>query len=169
MTAAIAIELLAKDHDRKTFRCGTEALDRYLQRQASQDARNRVAAAFVLTEPPDRRVLGFYTLSSSIVRLDQLPETLSKRLPRYPQLPATLLGRLAVDQAARGRRYGELLLMDALRRSFESANEIGAMAVIVDAKDHDAAAFYARYGFAPLPDNDGRLFLPMAAVAALFG
>lgn len=122
----------------------------------------------MLTEPPDRRVLGFYTLSSSTIQLDSLPEKLAKKLPKYPQLPATLLGRLAVDVTARGKRYGELLLMDALRRSLEAATEIGAMAVIVDAKDDGAAAFYARYGFEPLPEHERRMYLPMGQVAAIF-
>lgn len=122
----------------------------------------------MLTEPPDRRVLGFYTLSSSTIQLDSLPEKLAKKLPKYPQLPATLLGRLAVDVTARGKRYGELLLMDALRRSLEAATEIGAMAVIVDAKDDGTAAFYARYGFEPLPEHERRMYLPMGQVAAIF-
>ena len=164
----LAIEPLAKDHDRKTFTCGAEPLDRYLQTQVSQDQKNRVAAAFMLTEPPDRKVLGFYTLSSSAVLLDELPEKLAKKLPKYPQLPVTLLGRLAVDATAKGRGYGALLLMDALRRSLEAATEIGAMAIIVDAKDDAAAAFYAQYGFAPLPESERRMFLSMGQVAALF-
>lgn len=165
---APSIEPLAKDHDRKPFTCGAEPLDRYLQTQVSQDQKSRVAAAFMLTEPPDRRVLGFYTLSSSTIQLDGLPEKLAKKLPKYPQLPATLLGRLAVDVTARGKRYGELLLMDALRRSLEAATEIGAMAVIVDAKDASAAAFYAQYGFETLPEHERRMFLPMGQVAVLF-
>lgn len=163
-----AIEPLAKDHDRKSFTCGAEPLDRYLQTQVSQDQKSRVAAAFMLTEPPSRKVLGFYTLSSTAVFANELPEKLARKLPRYPQLPATLLGRLAVDVTARGKRYGELLLMDALRRSLEGAEAIGAMAVIVDAKDDGAAAFYAQYGFEPLPEHERRMFLPMGQVAASF-
>lgn len=163
-----AIEPLARDHDRKAFTCGAEPLDRYLQTQVSQDLKSKVAAAFMLTEPPDRRVLGFYTLSSSMIALEGLPDKLAKKLPKYPQLPATLLGRLAVDATAQGRGYGALLLMDALRRSLEAANEIGAMAIIVDAKDDAAAAFYAQYGFDPLPEHERRMFLPMGQVAALF-
>ena len=129
------IEPLGKGHDRKSFGCGSEPLDRYLKQQASQDAEKRVAAPFVLVEPPSRRVLGYYTLSASIITADQLPPELARKLPRYPQLPVTLLGRLAVDQGHRGKGLGELLLIDALRRSLEAASEIGAMAVVVDAKE----------------------------------
>ena len=43
------------------------------------------------------------------------------------------------------------------------------MAVIVDAKDDDAASFYGRYGFVTFPDQPNRLFLPMAVVEQLLG
>jgi predicted GNAT family N-acyltransferase len=143
-------------------------LDRYLQQQARQDAEKRVAAPFVLVEPPATKVLGYYTLSASVITADALPVELAKKLPRYPQLPVSLLGRLAVDQTQKGKGLGEFLLMDALHRCLDAAAEIAAMAVIVDAKDDGAAAFYARYGFLPLQQQPSRLFLPMKTVADLF-
>ncbi len=159
---------LAKAHDRDSFACGSEPLDRYLQRQARQDAEKRVAAPFVVVEPPSSRVLGYYTLSASLIAVDALPPELAKKLPRYPQLPVTLLGRLAVDQGHRGKGLGEFLLMDALHRSLVAAAEIAAMAVIVDAKDEKAVAFYRRYGFIPLQRQPARLFLSMSTLAGLF-
>jgi len=159
---------LGKAHDRARFDCGSESLDRYLQMQARQDAEKRVAAPFVLVEPPSNRVLGYYTLSASLITADALPAELAKKLPRYPQLPVTLLGRLAVDQGRRGKGLGEFLLMDALHRSLMAAAEIAAMAVIVDAMDNEAAAFYRRYGFSGLQQQPARLFLPMKTLATLF-
>jgi len=162
------IEPIGKGHDRKSFACGSEPLDRYLKQQASQDADKRVTAPFVLVEPSSKRVLGYYTLSASVITADALPPELAKKLPRYPQLPVTLLGRLAVDQNQRGKGLGELLLMDALHLSFQSASHIGSMALVVDAKDAVAATFYAHYGFIPLQRQPARLFLPMATIAELF-
>lgn len=162
------IDILGKSHDRNGFSCGSAALDRYLQQQASQDAEKRVAAPLVLTEPPATRVLGYYTLSASIVDASQLPDTLAKKLPRYPQLPVTLLGRLAVDHSMKGRGVGQFLLMDALRRSLEAATGIAAMAVLVDAKDEAAEAFYRHFSFMPLQQQPRRLFLPMTTIAKLF-
>ena len=144
-------------------------LDRYLQQQARQDAQKSVAAPFVLTEPPATRVLGYYTLSASVVDASELPDTLAKRLPRYPQLPVTLLGRLAVDQSMKGRGVGQLLLMDALHRSLDAAANIAAMAVLVDAKDAAAEAFYRHFSFLPLQQQPRRLFLPMKSIYRLFG
>lgn len=163
------VEALGKSHERGGFSCGSGALDRYLQQQARQDADKRVAAPFVLVEPPSTRVLGYYTLSASVIRADDLPDDLARKLPRYPQLPVTLLGRLAVDTPLKGRGAGQFLLMDALWRSLGAATQIAAMAVLVDAKDEAAEAFYAHFGFIPLQQQPTRLFLPMKTVAGLFG
>ncbi len=166
--APYRIEALGKTHDRTAFDCGSAALDRYLRQQAGQDAEKNVAAPFVLTVPPALRVLGYYTLSASPVNANELPDTWAKKLPRYPQLPVTLLGRLAVDQSMKGKGIGQFLLMDALRRSFEAAATIAAMAVLVDAKDDAAEAFYRHFSFLPLHERPRRLFLPMKTVARLF-
>ncbi|WP_197420623.1 MULTISPECIES: GNAT family N-acetyltransferase [unclassified Sphingomonas] len=166
-TARPVIELLdTTRHDRSGFSCGVEALDRYLQLQASQDARRRVAAPYVLIEPPSPNVLGFYTLSNTSLQAAELPAALVKKLPRYPVLPATLLGRLAVDGKGRGGGLGTVLLLDALRRCLRS--ETASLAVVVDAKDDAAISFYERHEFLRLPDQANRLFKPMAEIEKLF-
>ena len=109
------VEPLGKAHDRQKFSCGYEALDRYLREQASQDARRRVAAPFVLVQDSDRKtIIGYYTLSALGIDLHDLPDNVIKKLPSYPVVPVTLLGRLAVDQHHRGQGAGEFLLVDAL-------------------------------------------------------
>jgi GNAT superfamily N-acetyltransferase len=142
-------------------------LDRYLARQAGQDVAKRVSAAFVLIEPPAIKVLGFYTLAATSVRLMDLPTALAKRLPKYPHVPATLLGRLAVDVRAGGHGYGALLLADALARSLAASRTVASAAVVVDAKDEVAQRFYERHHFIPLPDTPSRLFLPMRTIEVL--
>jgi predicted GNAT family N-acyltransferase len=166
---SVTVEPLGRQHDRTVFHCGSEALDRYLKHQARQDADRRVAAPFVAVNQPDTRVLGYYTLSASVLTLVDLPDELAHKLPRYPQLPVTLLGRLAVDQSTKGQGLGEHLLLDALRRSLAHADRIAAMAVVVDAKDEAAAAFYRHYGFLTLQAQPSRLFVPMRLVTQLFG
>jgi len=162
------INPLTKTHERKTFDCGHEDLNRYLREQARQDVEKRVAAPFVLTQPDDPRVLGFYTLSSSIIPVEELSPGLMKRLPRYGQLPVTLIGRLAVDRSAAGQGVGEFLLVDALRRSLEAAQQIAAMAVIVDAKNAQAESFCRHFDFQPFQKTPLRLYLPMGLMAKLF-
>jgi predicted GNAT family N-acyltransferase len=162
------VELLdTTRHDRSAFSCGVEALDRYLQSQAGQDARRRVAAPYVLVEPPSPNVVGFYTLSNTSIQAAELPSAFVKKLPRYPVLPATLLGRLAVDTSRRGGGLGTVLLLDALRRCLRS--ETASLAVVVDAKDDAAISFYKRHEFLRLPDQSNRLFKSMAEIEKLFG
>ncbi len=81
---------------------------------------------------------------------------------RYPTVPAVRMGRLAVDQAFQGQGLGGALLADALYRAARS--EIAAYALMVDAKDEPAAAFYQHHGFITLPDSPLALFLPLATV-----
>ena len=97
--------------------------------------------------------------------LADLPDELARKLPRYPQLPVTLLDRLAVDQSTKGQGLGEHLLLDALHRSLAHADQIAAMAVVVDAKDASAATFYRHFGFLTLQAQPSRLFLRMRLVA----
>jgi predicted GNAT family N-acyltransferase len=151
-------------HDRGTFDSGSGPLNRYLREQASQDTRRRVAACFVaLTD--ENRIAGYYTLASASLLLAELPASISKKLPRYPTVPAIRIGRLAIDQAFKGQGLGGALLADALDRATRS--EIAAYAMMVDAKDKAAAAFYRHHGFIALPDSPFALFLPLATVQPL--
>jgi GNAT superfamily N-acetyltransferase len=162
---SLRVEPLGPQHDRGSFSSGVEPLDRYFRAQAGQDARNNIAAPFVLVLS-DGSVGGYYTLSSTAVKLTELPGDLTRRLPRYPLVPATLLGRLAVDLRHRGKGYGRHLLADALYRAVQS--EIASFAVIVDAKDEAARRFYERESFLLFPDQPMKLFRPMADIAKLF-
>lgn len=153
-------------HDRQRFDCGVEVLNRYLQTQARQDMKRKVAAVFAMVPHDEpRRVAGYYTLSAASVELGALPETVARKLPRYPILPAMLIGRLARDLGFPG--MGKLLLMNALERALALSDEVAATFVIVDAKNATASAFYQRFGFVELSKNPRQLFLPMKTVADL--
>jgi len=163
------IEPLGKSHNRGDFSCGSDTLDRYLKEQASQDARRRVAAPFVLTLSHDHKtIVGYYTLSALSIELRDLPEGVSKKLPAYPLVPVTFLGRLAVDVRYRGKGAGEFLLSNALERALAQSSQIGATAVVVDAIDEKAAAFYRHFDFSEFPNKPERLFLTMKSIADIF-
>jgi len=148
-------------HERSRFDCGTPALNRYLREQAAQDMRRRVAACFVALAG-DGSIAGYYTLASASVPLPDLPPDWRRKLPRYAAVPAIRMGRLAVDGSRRGQGLGSALLVDALRRAAQA--EIAAAAMIVDAKDEAAAAFYRHHGFLPLETAPLALALPLALV-----
>lgn len=157
---ALIIEPLGSHHDRTVFSCGEPALDFYLQRQASQDIRRHVAQVFVALGDGPGKIAGYYSLSAASFEKDELPQALAKRLPHYP-VPAAILGRLAVDHACQGRGLGEILLLDAIRRVVRASATLMVYAVIVDAKNDRAVAFYERYGFRAFASEQRRLFLPL--------
>lgn len=105
---------------------------------AGQDVRRCITRVFVATTPVDPRVIvGYYTLSTLSIELDQLPDRIARKLPRHP-IPAALLGRLAVDQHARGHGVGKMLLANAIQRTLAISDQIAIYAMIVDAIDERA-------------------------------
>ena len=161
------IEPLGKKHDRATFFCGKDSLDQYLKNQAGQAVGKNLTAVFVLT-PDGKTIAGYYTLSSYAVKLDEIPEDIAKKLTRMQEIPATLLGRLARSVDFRGQGIGETLLVDALKKALQNSTHVASWAVIVDAKDEEAAEFYKRYGFISFPSRPNRLFLPMTSIQRMF-
>ena len=159
--------LLATTHEKAKFTCGKVMLDNYIQKQAKQDIKAKVSVCFVLSDD-DKEIKGYYTLSNGSIPRSQLPESIIKQLPRYKDLPITLLGRLAIDNKFKRQKLGTLILLDALKRSFDiSSSSVASMAVIVDPIDQEATDFYTKFGFILLPDS-GRMFLPMGTIEQLF-
>lgn len=160
---------LQKQHNRSDFDSKTPLLDEYIRKQASQDVRKDLSACYVLTDNADR-VIAYYTLSGNTIPQEGIPNDLLKKLklpPSYIDLPAVLLGRLAVDQKHKGKRYGELLLMDALQRCLILSSQLGTLAVIVDPIDEESKSFYQKYGFLSLKDSE-KMFIPMITIKELF-
>ncbi len=161
----IAIEPLGKQHDRAGFTCGQSELDDWFRRRASQDKRRNIARVLVAVDDAFG-VVGFYSLSSFTLTLENLPEEIARKLPRYDVIPAALIGCLARDQRARGRGIGQLLLADAIRRILGVGKTLAVFAIVVDAKDEHAARFYEGFGFRPFPLQPNRLFLPTSTAAS---
>jgi predicted GNAT family N-acyltransferase len=159
---------LESSHKKDKFNCGKPLLDNYLHTQAKQDVKRKLSACFILADA-DKIVKGYYTLSSTSIQRDLLPEEVIKKLPSsYGNLPATLLGRLAIDNSCKGQGLGELILVDALKRCYSaSITSVGSMAIIVDPIDEEAVRFYRKYDFILLPDS-GKMFITMDTVSELF-
>ncbi|MGF1602998.1 MAG: GNAT family N-acetyltransferase [Thermosynechococcaceae cyanobacterium] len=165
---ALKIERLnSGKHIRSDFCCGQDSLDHYLYKQASQDLKRRVSTVFVLTDEPELTVIAYYTLSAYTADISVLDEAFAKRLPRYPQLPATLLGRLAIDDRQKGKRLGEFMLVDALRRTQNASMQVASLAMIAETLDQSAANFYLKYGFQPFKQHSMKLYFPMKSVEVL--
>jgi GNAT superfamily N-acetyltransferase len=150
-------EPLNEDHDVTSFDCGSEALNRFLQRHALNNQRNQSARTYVALRG-DTRVVGFYTLAAASAEHDVVPARVAKGLARHP-IPLTLLARLGVDSAEQGGGLGTGLLKDALKRFLQAQSIIAARALVVLAKDDRAIAFYRHFGFAASPIDPSHFFL----------
>ncbi len=148
MSDAIArIELLNDTHQTSAFRCGKPQLDDWLIRVALGAARAGTAATYVALAD-DQRLIGYYALAMASVTREDAPSSLGRGMPRA--VPVILLARLAVSSDLHGHGLGASLLVDALRRCVAGGGAYGARAVIVDAIDDQAAAFYRHFGLRDL-------------------
>ncbi len=157
------IEQLVK-HDRKSFDCGTDILNEYLRKRARADQTRRFSTCYLAIATDTDSIAGFYTISSSSINLNQLPEATRKKLPRYNDVPVVRIGRLAVDVSHHGCGLGSALIYDAIERVIQFG--IGVYAIVVDAKDESAISFYSHMGFETLTDKNDILYLPIASARA---
>lgn len=152
---------------RDAFECGVPELNEYLKKYAHQNDRRGIAKTFVaIPEGGNGDVAGYYSVSMAEVKRESLPENYRKGLPRYP-LPAMRLGKLAVDGSMQGRGLGEELLMESFRKAVSLSFEVGIFAVIVDAKNEQAKAFYLKYDFIALENNEFSLFIPISTITRI--
>ena len=159
-------EALSRRHDRAGFDCGVAALNEYLQRYARQNHESGGAKTFVAVAPDAPAiVLGYYTISPGAIAFAKAPAMLTRNLGRY-EVPVFRLGRLAVSRDSQGRGLGGDLLLAAGERTLAVAQEVGGVALAIDAKDERAAAWYERFGALRLLDDPLRLVLPLDTIRA---
>ncbi|MCY4394065.1 MAG: GNAT family N-acetyltransferase [Rhodospirillaceae bacterium] len=143
MGSVSAPEPLGPQHDLSQFASGVPALDSWLQGKARLNEAKGGARTYVACDGD--RVAGFYSLAASAVERRRVSSRVGRSMP--DPVPVILLGQLAVDANYRGRHLGSDLLVDAARRALAAAHVIGARAIVVQAIDEAAVAFYARFGF----------------------
>lgn len=163
-TPKYSIAVLGNSHDRKSFHSGSEPLDDYFATKVTQDIRRSLTKCFVAVDELDR-IAGFYTLSASHIVLSDLPPEMSRKLPKIP-IPVARVGRLAVDKEYQGQGLGGALLFDAIMRATQAG--IGVYAVVVEAKDEQAADFYEHFGFIPFPKSPLTLFFPTRQMSSIY-
>lgn len=151
----------AARHDRAGFNCGVLALDDYLKLLALQHAKKGIAVVRVLVDTArPEEILGYYTLGAAQIDVAALDEKTKKQLPRFP-VPCFRMGRLACSTAHQGKGIGRMLVGLAVARCIEAKTDVAAYALIVDAKDSQAKAFYEHYGFTACRDKEMTLYLPL--------
>lgn len=160
------LQRLDANHHVSAFESGSEQLDDWLRRHAVAAQQMDSARTFVLVRRD--RVVGYFSLTMGSVLRADAPAKLVRGLPAYP-IGMVLLARLAVHASEQGKGMGALLLAEALRKAIAAGDAAAARFVVVDAVDDAAVAFYKRYGFAPAPEHDRRLYRRMKDIRSSLG
>ena len=157
-------QALARHHDRAGFDCGVPALNEFLARYARQSQESGGARTFVAVSPgAPATVLGYYTIGPGAIAFAKTPAKITRALGRY-EVPVFRLGRLAVSLDTQGRGLGADLLYAAGERAIAVAQQVGGVALAIDAKDEKAAAWYERFGALRLIDDPLKLILPLETI-----
>jgi GNAT superfamily N-acetyltransferase len=157
---------LASHHDPSGFRCGRDALDRWLRDEAMRAERAGVSRTTVWTAPGDPIVVAFHAIAPTRFARARLS---SRALSAgYGDVPGYLIGRLALDETLHGAGLGGQLLVDALDRIVSAAAVAGGRLIAVDAIDEHAHAFCRRHDFTPI-DGSSRLVMKVSTARAVLG
>lgn len=159
------LQTLTTGHDRAAFASGRAEVDDWLQRNARQQQEKHLSSTRVLLDGSDR-IAGYYTLAAGHVDFGELPPEEARKLPKR-LLPAVTLAWLGAREDLHGRGLGARLLAQALADAHAASSTLPFVAVLVDALDAPTRAFYARFGFLPLPGHPLRLFLPYRSLDAM--
>lgn len=157
--------VLEEGHDLEGFDCGKPPLDDFLKHHALDKQRAMLSRTYVVTTQTST-VVGYYTLAHVVIEQDAAPKKMGRGMPST--IPAILMARFAVDQTLQGHGLGRSLFTDAIRRTW-AVMERGPAPVrlfVVDAKDEEAAGFYACFDMVPSPHNPMRLFLSYKTLKA---
>lgn len=167
MSAGPPIVGLDRGHVTRGFRSGAEELDQWLRHSARQNARR--SAVRVRAAIDDRHVVGYHALVAGHVRLEDATEAVRRALSRHHPIPIARLVRLAIDERWQGRGLGRRLIQDAGWVTINAAESIGIRALVVDARDEKAAAFYEVHGFERLADDPLCLMVPLGVLRDALG
>jgi GNAT superfamily N-acetyltransferase len=166
----IRILPLEKSHDSKQFDCTQEwmveeedkadaaDMNAFLQRRALDQAKREISKTFVVLdtngEEPNR-ILAYYSTSVGHLQPDDIPKVVSSSMT----IPVIHLLRLAVDKQYQGKGIGKRLLAYFFTRAILVAQETGTYAVVLEPLNDQVRDFYDRFGFQPLPHDNGRMYL----------
>lgn len=160
-------------HDRAAFSCGVEQVDNFFKKTANKLVKADNLRVYVMVDLVGE-VVGFYAINAHMIDYAELPPKYARNRPGHGTIPAIYISMIGVDRRFSGHGYGGDLLADCLKRIVRAGDELGVAVVMLDVLDDGNVALvdkrkrlYASYGFAPLPSNAMRLFLPIATIKPL--
>lgn len=142
--------LITDKHDVSLFSCKHESLTEWLKEKGLKNSQSGSSKTYVVCTEGGLSVIGYYALAAgAITNSEEATRSIRRNSPK--PIPVIVLGRLAVHSQYEGQGIGKGLLKEAILRSKEAANLIGAKALLCHAIDEEAKAFYLKHGFVESP------------------
>jgi len=163
--AGFRLERLRREHPRKDFSSGEEAVDQWLTTKALQHQDKHLSTTRVLIDAAGH-LAGYYTLAIGQVDFGDLPPDIARGLPRRA-LPIAILAWLGVSLSHQRQGLGRRLFAQALRDCHEAGSTFAFIAVVVDCLNESAKRFYQEWDLAELPGQPYRLFFSAKKLEAL--
>jgi GNAT superfamily N-acetyltransferase len=148
---------LTRDHRTAGFDCSIESLNEWLIRRALKNDYSGGSRTYVVCD--GNQVVGYYAIAAGSIARRETPGPIRRNMP--DPIPALILGRLAVDCRYQGAGIGQGLLKDALARSINVSEQVGARVLVVHALNGKAEAFYPKHGFIMSLPAPNTLLLPL--------
>lgn len=159
-------------HNRLDFDCGSTELNNFLKTQAYQRQKKHNAVTHVAVNSEviltPKIVYGFYTISNYCLEYSKLPRIDVKHISSKEKIPALKLGRLARNKLYTEPGFGEIILIEALRKTYSLSKEVGIYLLDVDILNSQLSAFYKKYGFKEFIDDQKHLFITIKTIEKLF-
>lgn len=153
------------DVDRDNFDCDDPEINNYIKDVAIVAQETNHATTFLMLDKEERKIAGFYTLSSSVIPRQDLPDEYRESKLPYAT-PAILIGQFALDKTYQKCNLSKYLLGNAYRRIFLLYKQsiVAFRAIRVDTRAEKAKKFWIRQGFIEFKKNQSSLFLPINTV-----
>lgn len=149
---------LTAAHQLGLFNCGNPLLNDWLQKRALHNHLVGASRCFVVCNA-QAAVVGYYAMAAGAIHPAEATGAVRRNMPS--PVPVMVLARLAVCKSAQGTGLGAALLKDAVVRSTTVATQVGVRALLVQAIDDTAKAFYEKYGFSASPIAERTLMLKL--------
>jgi hypothetical protein len=147
---------LQDHHKLDRFDCGELSLNVWLIEHARRAQLAGTSRTYVWTREGSDDVVAYYSVAPTQVERADLT---GGQAGGFSVVPAYLLTRLALDTSLQGQRLSDDLLLDAIEVITNAASAAGGRLIVVDAINHQVAAYYRRRGFQPIKGDPLRLVM----------
>ncbi|MGA7952320.1 MAG: hypothetical protein WCA07_02260 [Gloeobacterales cyanobacterium] len=154
--------------DRSSFDCEDDGVNNFLKNSAERCEEQDFSRVFLMLSS-ENEIVGYYTLSSGTIPLDELPNRFRRGCPQIP-VPSVLIGQFGIDKTFQRRKLSKYLSGDAYRRIRLAYRQrvLAFKAVRVDTQTEKAKEYWKKEGFIPFKQSQNSLFILVNTILNAF-